>query len=1133
MILVLKNGGTVMKKNRLMVSTPLLLALICYNIFGKVGGSSGLPLGGIGTGAIKFNAASGTFSANFRTPTRNGDYQLLTDTHFQIFAQRGGNIQTAEILTAVVVGDSVQDDAVFPRHYVNFGEWNGVSVEMTAYLPYAPGSINLMCHPAALYEFTVSNTLSSNAMVSVAFKITTPVVPLAITDSGFVANSANLELCLLGTGYQSVADLSYGNDSGFFNTGLCNNVLSGTTNRLALRVSLAALESKKIRFVLAWYQWADQGHYRYSTIWNNAQAVAVSALDNFDLFKDKAEELVNRMHGSNLPFWLTDQALNSLVNLVNNSVFFQDGRYCHTEGMWSPEGTMDQMWHARQVYTMINPDLAWQELEWWARTQHVQNYTGQIHHDFGTDFNYVDWDNSEHSDYRSIYEWVDLNCGFIISVYEAFIATADQDKLNYFWPYVKLAAQRILNQVQAYGSSQYPYTFDNSLSTYDAGGNSQAYNTGLSVATYQIVKYLAGVMGETATANVYQNALQTAVTGFENRYLDNPYPVGNFCESALGGPWIANFLKLGPFWPKQKLDNLFITISTYYDPLNKGMGYTGGSYSEWQPYLISHLGGYALQTGRTSIWSSLQYDMYERSYDNRNLVFNEQLGIPAKVTSPIWIATSVAGSDQYISIPVVWRNYYDLTGFHYNKYSGELWLEPKYTDATSHQLQNALVIMPGNYATINYTAYGESYQNQNISFAPDQTMEVTAIYIRDLYADSAQSISAVRVNGIETDYLRMGSGDQARLWLNWSGTIPVGGVTIEAEGKARPGAMIPLAPQNFQGSVIGPSQILLQWKPAGGDIYGYYIETGLGGNFQRVATAAANDTAYLETGLLSSHEYTYRIRSFNSQNISDPGPEIKVTTEASGNGEVLLAINAGGANYLSGQGIQYIADATSGYVSGGSTYSTTDTIANTDDDQLYQSERYGDFAYSIPLANGVYNVVLKFAEIYQDTPGARIFRVNIEGQQVINNLDLYLRTGKDRAYDVVIPVDLTDGTLNINFITVMDNAKLSALEIRNRIMNSATDPEKSGLPLVFALDQNYPNPFNSKTTITYALARESWVQVEIINMLGQKIKTLVQEKMPAGWHRVQFDAADLGSGVYIYRLKAGDFVQAKKMILIK
>jgi hypothetical protein len=1111
----------------------LLFLLFFYNdIFGQVNGTSGLPIGGIGTGAIKYNAASGTFSANFRTPTRNGDYQLLTNTQFQLFTQRGSEIVTAAKLTAVTVGDSVQDDAIFPLHHVNFGEWNGISVRMTAYIPWAPESISLMCLPAALYEFSLTNNGENEVTVAVGFQITTPAVPQAIPDSGFITSSAGLQFCLLGTAGETVSSLSYGSDYGFFATGLCNNQLTGTTNRLAMRVSVNAAESKTLRFVLAWYQSADQQHYRYSTIWNGVHAAAVSALENFDLYKENAEELVSRMRGSNLPAWLVDQTLNSLVNLVNNSVYLQDGRYCHTEGMWTPEGTMDQMWHARQIYTMINPELAWQELEWWARTQHVTNYAGQIHHDLGENFIYDGWDDTEHSDYRTIYEWVDLNCGFIISVYEAFIATADQDKLNYFWPYVKLAAQRILDQVDLYGSSQYPCTFDNSLSSYDAGGNSQAYNTGLSVAVYQIVKYLAEIMGEPSTAAVYLDAWQAAYTGFENRYLNNTYQTGNYCESALGGPWLLNFLKMDSTWSSEKLGNLFVTITNYYDPLNNGMGLPGGSYSEWQPYLISHLGGYALQTGRTSIWSSLQYDMYERNYYNRNLVFNQELGIPPKVTSPTWIASSALGTNQYISIPVLWRNYYDLAGYHYNKFSGELWLEPKYTNPNTHQLQNTLILIPGSYAVINYTTSGEFYQNQNISFVPDQAMDVTAIYIADLYADSAQSISAVKVNGIDTDYLRMNSGDQTRLRIDWTGTIPVSGIFIEAEGTARPGIGIPPIPQYFQESWGRESQILLEWQPVTGDISGYYIETKINGTFHQIATVSAEDSTYLDTGLLPDQEYIYRIRSYNTQNVSEPSPEVHIFTSKAGDGEVYLALNAGGAEYLSTTGIQYLADASSGYVSGGNTYSTTSAIANTADDVLYQSERYGNFSYAIPLNNGFLDVVLKFAEIYQDVSGARIFQVEIEGQQVINNLDLFLRTGKNKAYDVVNLVELTDGVLNIKFINVADNAKLSALEIREHL-DISIGPEETELPLKFSLERNYPNPFNSTTIIPYTLAVESFVQLKIFDVLGRNIKTMVQKKLPAGHHKLSFNAGDLGSGVYLYQLTAGKFVQTRKMILIK
>ncbi len=1109
----------------------ILLLLFCFYLFGKTDGTTGIPLGGIGTGAVKYNAGSGTFAANFRTPTRNGDYQALSQTRFQLFTHRGDSILTDDLLTAWQNGGRVDDDAIFPLHRVNFGEWNDVSVEMTAYMPYDPDSLSMMCHPSAMFEFTVENLENDSVTVALAFQINTPVAPVAIPDTGFEANGSSLELCLIGDFPDGTGDLSYGNNSGFFTGGLCNDSLSGTTNRLALRVSLGSYDSQKLRFVLSWYQVDSLDHYQYTNTWDNAKDVSVSALGNFDTFKDKSEELVTRMRSSNLPEWLVDQTLNSTINLVNNSVYFQDGRYCHTEGMWSPEGTMDQMWHARQIYTMINPQLAWQELQWWARTQHVTNYTGQIHHDFGTGFNYVGWDATEHSDYRSIYEWVDLNCGFIISVYEAFIATADMDKLSYFWDYVKNAGQRVLNQVDSYGSSTYPYTFESSFSSYDAGGNSQAYNTGLSIAAYQIMSYLAEIMGETDLDSLYQNAFDTAVTNFESRWLDNVYPVRNYCESVLGGPWIANFLKMDPFWEKQKLDYLYITILNYYDPLSQGMGLPGGSYSEWQPYLVSHLGGYSLQTSRPNIWLALQRDMYERNYLNRNLVFNEELGIPREVSSPTWIATSPLGTNQYISIPVLWRNYYNMAGFHYNSYSDELWLEPALFDSLNHELQDALVITPDGYVTVNYTTYGDFYQNQLIVFEPDQSMDVSAIYVWDLYSDSLNSIDTVLVNGVETDYQRTGNGDQSHLKLDWAGTITPGGITIRIVGDAKPGMSVPEPPENLQGNALNSSQILLSWSAVGGDILGYYVEIDIDGVFRTVGTTS--DTFYLETGLLKNTAYSYRVRSYNEQHISEPSTEIVVTTSDGGNGEVIHALNAGGDTYLSpSSGIEYIDDDSTGWLSGGSTYSAANAIGNTEDDELYQSERYDDFSYAISLENGSYDLVFKFAEIYWDNPGARIFDVEIEGERVIRNLDLIFRTDKYTAYDVIMPLELTDGELNIDFITVTNNAKLSALEIR--LPGAGVDePNLTKIPKDYFLGQNYPNPLNTITHIRYGLKEAAHVRINLYNISGQKVAVLADQQKEAGYYSVDFNANNLAGGIYFYKIEANDFSQTKKMILVK
>jgi len=92
---------------------------------------------------------------------------------------------------------------------------------------------------------------------------------------------------------------------------------------------------------------------------------------------------------------------------------------------------------------------------------------------------------------------------------------------------------------------------------------------------------------------------------------------------------------------------------------------------------------------------------------------------------------------------------------------------------------------------------------------------------------------------------------------------------------------------------------------------------------------------------------------------------------------------------------------------------------------------------------------------------------------------------------------------------------------------------EGGVPTEFALQQNYPNPFNPSTAISYALPQRSHVRLTVFNTLGQQVATLVNGEMEAGNHNVTFDAAELASGVYLYLLQAGEFVETKKLILMK
>jgi len=89
------------------------------------------------------------------------------------------------------------------------------------------------------------------------------------------------------------------------------------------------------------------------------------------------------------------------------------------------------------------------------------------------------------------------------------------------------------------------------------------------------------------------------------------------------------------------------------------------------------------------------------------------------------------------------------------------------------------------------------------------------------------------------------------------------------------------------------------------------------------------------------------------------------------------------------------------------------------------------------------------------------------------------------------------------------------------------------IPEVFLLSQSYPNPFNAQATIKFALPEASHVNIKIYDLLGRNIETLVDDEMPAGYHQATWNANDVSTGIYFYRIQAGDYSETKKMVLLK
>jgi N-acetylmuramoyl-L-alanine amidase len=145
--------------------------------------------------------------------------------------------------------------------------------------------------------------------------------------------------------------------------------------------------------------------------------------------------------------------------------------------------------------------------------------------------------------------------------------------------------------------------------------------------------------------------------------------------------------------------------------------------------------------------------------------------------------------------------------------------------------------------------------------------------------------------------------------------------------------------------------------------------------------------------------------------------------------------------------------------------------------------------------------------------GAVAFTGNgiIEGEMILDSYQFSYKSGNNNI-----------GTYYIDDALIIHNAAPVDIENKENIQ-----------PAEYVLDQNYPNPFNPSTKIRFGLKNSSNVKLEVFNLLGQKVITLVDGYLETGYHTVTFDASNLPSGVYVYRIESPEFITSKKLVLMK
>ncbi|AFH50283.1 Beta-glucanase/beta-glucan synthetase [Ignavibacterium album JCM 16511] len=228
-----------------------------------------------------------------------------------------------------------------------------------------------------------------------------------------------------------------------------------------------------------------------------------------------------------------------------------------------------------------------------------------------------------------------------------------------------------------------------------------------------------------------------------------------------------------------------------------------------------------------------------------------------------------------------------------------------------------------------------------------------------------------------------------------------------------------------------------------------------------------------------------------------------------------LKINCAGPaalGYLPDQ--EFTLNSDYGFMDGSSSsYSNTLQINNTDEDEIYRSEKYGMVTYNVRLHNGIYNVKLMFAENYFTQAGKRIFDVYVEGSRVLQDFDIFNLVGNNTAYvKEVNTVSVNDGELNIHFAAKIDNPMINGIVIE--LVSLGINDEYIPKEHSFILNQNYPNPFNGQTQIEFIVNQPDYYKFSVYDVRGSQIAIIDLGYLENGYYKNTFDVKKIQMTFY-------------------
>jgi hypothetical protein len=223
----------------------------------------------------------------------------------------------------------------------------------------------------------------------------------------------------------------------------------------------------------------------------------------------------------------------------------------------------------------------------------------------------------------------------------------------------------------------------------------------------------------------------------------------------------------------------------------------------------------------------------------------------------------------------------------------------------------------------------------------------------------------------------------------------------------------------------------------------------------------------------------------------------------------------------------------------------TRRFAGTDWDPYYQRTSDGGYTWTTGYVDGTSDICV-YSDVISVTGAINTFRFAYAHQiGVTGNSNVFVRpynNGTFLATNQVNPI-----AASINYSPVRAGYRYAAdscfaswsvggtnsLNVTAGCGGTVTGVGNNGIPVSYSLSQNFPNPFNPSTRISYSIPKDGFVKITVFDILGKEVGTLVNNVQTAGAYILEYNASSLTSGIYFYKLESGNFVDTKKMVLIK